>query len=166
MFYRNFFQRRRAFTLVELLVVIAIIGVAGGAAAAGGPAGPRGSQAVNARTTSSNWALALSNYEDARKYLPPTDPQTTVSASLTTLGFSPQARLLPFLDLQAICGPAQFHPAGIFRAHLRRPVPDFDVSERAGQSQQSLYGISPTGGPGIFATQVPVFSAPAIRRRC
>jgi prepilin-type N-terminal cleavage/methylation domain-containing protein/prepilin-type processing-associated H-X9-DG protein len=114
MFYPSSVPRRRGFTLVELLVVIAIIGLL---VALLLPAVQQAREAARNGQCKNNLkqlGLAMLNYEAARKCLPPTDPQTTVSSSLTTLGFSPQARLLPFMDEENLQNQLDFTQAAFF----------------------------------------------------
>jgi prepilin-type N-terminal cleavage/methylation domain-containing protein/prepilin-type processing-associated H-X9-DG protein len=143
-------RERRAFTLVELLVVIAIIGVLVALLLPAVQQAREASRRSSCQNNLKQLGLAFSNYEGARKYLPPTDPQTTVSASLTTLGFSPQARLLPYLE-----------------DHNLGDQLDFTQPAFSGPTYASLVAANPkyvtsaTGVTGAFSTQLPVFLCPS-----
>ena len=82
-------HRRHAFTLVELLVVIAIIGTLVGLLLPAVQAAREAARRANCSSNLRQQALALCNYESARKALPSTDLPG---------GFSIQARLLPYME--------------------------------------------------------------------
>jgi prepilin-type N-terminal cleavage/methylation domain-containing protein/prepilin-type processing-associated H-X9-DG protein len=145
MFYRNIVRARHAFTLVELLVVIAIIGLL---VALLLPAVQQAREAARNSQCKNNLkqlGLALLNFESARKYLPPTDPQISPVAPATgntTLGFSPQARLLPFMD----------------EANLQNQL-DFTQVAFTGPTYADLFANKQF--LTAFATQVSVFLCPS-----
>jgi prepilin-type N-terminal cleavage/methylation domain-containing protein/prepilin-type processing-associated H-X9-DG protein len=149
MFQRNIVRGRRAFTLIELLVVIAIIGLL---VALLLPAVQQAREAARNNQCKNNLkqlGLAFSNYEGARKCLPPTDPQTTVSSTLTTLGFSPQARLLPYLDEANLQGLLDFTQVA------------FSGATYADLTANPKFLVGTGGGLGAFGTQVSLFICPS-----
>lgn len=157
MFYRNVARRRRAFTLVELLVVIAIIGLL---VALLLPAVQQAREAARNNQCKNNLkqlGLALSSFESARKYLPPTDPQTTVSTTLTTLGFSPQARLLPYIDEANLQNLLNFTQENLLAA----ATSPFSGATYADLTANPQFLIGTNGGPGAFGTQVSLFICPS-----
>src|SRR5690349_10440092 len=89
---------RRAFTLVELLVVIAIIGVLIAlllpAVQAAREAARRAQCANNLRQN----GLAVQNYISARKSVPPAVDWSQIA----TASWSAQARLLPYMEQESL----------------------------------------------------------------
>ena len=155
-------RTRRAFTLVELLVVIAIIGLlialllpavqqARGAA--------RGAQCTN---NLKQLGLALANYEGARKYLPPVGPQIRrlPATGPTTLGFSPQARLLPYMDEANLANQLDFTQPAFSGATYANLTPNptqstwYDSRRRAGGFHDASAGVSLPSDPApVLSTE-------------
>ena len=90
---------RTAFTLVELLVVIAIIGVLIALLLPAVQAAREASRRTQCQNNMKQAALALQNFESAKKAFPPFCelPRTT-----TFQPFSAQARLLPYLEQENV----------------------------------------------------------------
>jgi prepilin-type N-terminal cleavage/methylation domain-containing protein/prepilin-type processing-associated H-X9-DG protein len=121
-------QERRnsaAFTLVELLVVIAIIGVLVALLLPAVQAAREASRRAQCENNMKQAALALQNYESAKKSFPPFCelPRTT-----TFQPFSAQARLLPYLEQSNLSKLIDFDVAVPFTQHpevARVRVPNY-----------------------------------------
>jgi prepilin-type N-terminal cleavage/methylation domain-containing protein len=116
-------RERAAFTLIELLVVIAIIGILVAlllpAVQAAREAGRRTSCTNNLR----QWGLALHTYHDIYEAFPMTNAQ---NYQPNAQGFSPQARLLPFVEQTNLQGKLDFaQPAFTGPFNSLTPNPQF-----------------------------------------
>ena len=102
------------FTLVELLVVIAIIGVLVGLLLPAIQASREAARRSQCQNNMKQAALALLNYETAKKAFPPFCelPRTT-----TFQPFSAQARLLPYLEQESVARLIDFDIAVPFTMH-------------------------------------------------
>jgi prepilin-type N-terminal cleavage/methylation domain-containing protein/prepilin-type processing-associated H-X9-DG protein len=107
-------RRTSGFTLVELLVVIAIIGVLVALLLPAVQAAREASRRAQCENNMKQAALALQNYESAKKTFPPFCelPRTT-----TFQPFSAQARLLPYLEQSNLGKLIDFDIAVPFTAH-------------------------------------------------
>lgn len=115
-------RMRRGFTLIELLVVIAIIAVL---VALLLPAVQQAREAARRSQCKNNLkqlGLAIMNYESTFTVLPMTNAQNYLP---NTQGFSPQARILPYLDqggLQDLLDFTQHAFIGPFNALVPNPA--------------------------------------------
>src|SRR6476620_9948665 len=100
--------KRDAFTLVELLVVIAIIGILVALLLPAIQAAREAARRAQCQANIHNVALAVLNYESARKILPegmtydPTDATDIPVQSLKHLGPNWIIKILPYLESQAV----------------------------------------------------------------
>lgn len=118
--------RRSAFTLVELLVVIAIIGVLVALLLPAVQAAREAARRAQCSNHIKQWALASHNYHDTYLAFPMTNAQNYLP---NVQGFSPQARILPFIEqsnLQAQFDFSQPAFTGPFNALV--PNPQFAVA--------------------------------------
>lgn len=112
---------RRAFTLVELLVVIAIIGILVALLLPAVQAAREAARRTQCSNQIKQWGLAAHNYHDSFQAFPMTNAQNYLP---NTQGFSPQARLLPFIEQANLQGQLDFsQPAftGPFNALVPNP---------------------------------------------
>ncbi len=91
-----FIERRKAFTLVELLVVIAFIGILVGLLLPAVQAAREAARRMQCSNNMKQLGLALHNYESAYKVFP--GPQYSTSNASMVYGFSVQAQILPFIE--------------------------------------------------------------------
>ena len=109
-------RTQRAFTLVELLVVIAIIGVLAALLLPAVQAVREAARASQCKSNLRQLGFALLNFEGARNSLPATDPPN---------GFSPQARLLPYMEeanLRNLLDFSQPAFSGAYNAQVPNPA--------------------------------------------
>ena len=83
-------RRRAGFTLIELLVAIAIIGILVSLLLPAVQQAREAARGIHCRNNLKQLGLAFHNYESAHAVFP------LISSNVT--GFSPQARILPFVD--------------------------------------------------------------------
>src|SRR5262245_10837959 len=91
-------SRRRAFTLVELLVVVAIIGVLVALILPAVQAARQAARRVSCGNNLRKIGLALQNFESTHKYCPSSLRPTPVDASGLFAGWSAPAQILPYLE--------------------------------------------------------------------
>jgi prepilin-type N-terminal cleavage/methylation domain-containing protein/prepilin-type processing-associated H-X9-DG protein len=114
-------QARRGFTLVELLVVIAIIGILVALLLPAVQAAREAARRAKCLNHLKQWGLAAHMYSDSFQTFPMTNAQ---NYQPNMQGFSPQARLLPFIEQANLQGKLDFaQPAftGPFNALIPNP---------------------------------------------
>jgi prepilin-type N-terminal cleavage/methylation domain-containing protein/prepilin-type processing-associated H-X9-DG protein len=104
------FARRGGFTLIELLVVIAIIAVLIALLLPAVQAAREAARRMQCVNNLKQIGLALHNYIGVNDTLPPAALDTRVAAGTTIAngGFGPLARLLPYVEQQAIYNASNF----------------------------------------------------------
>ncbi|MFM9067837.1 MAG: DUF1559 domain-containing protein [Planctomycetota bacterium] len=115
-------RRVRGFTLVELLVVIAIIGILVALLLPAVQAAREAARRTQCTNNLRQWSLSLHNYHDSFRAFPMTNAQNYLP---NVQGFSPQARLLPFIEQQNLQNALDFsQPAftGPFNALVPNPL--------------------------------------------
>jgi prepilin-type N-terminal cleavage/methylation domain-containing protein len=90
-------QRRKAFSLVEMLVVIAIIGVLIALLLPAIQAAREAARRMSCLNNLKQIGIALHNYHDSQKQFP---PSATLPRGSTFNSWSVQARLLPYLEAE------------------------------------------------------------------
>ncbi len=114
---------RQAFTLVELLVVIAVIGILMALLLPAVQAAREAARRMQCMNNLRQWGIAVHTYHDAFGAFPMADAQNYLP---NAQGFSPQARLLPFIEqanLQSLLDFSQ--PAFIGPYNALVPNPQF-----------------------------------------
>jgi prepilin-type N-terminal cleavage/methylation domain-containing protein/prepilin-type processing-associated H-X9-DG protein len=103
-------RKRRGFTLIELLVVIAIIAVLIALLLPAVQAAREAARRAQCVNNLKQIGLSLHNYIQVNDTVPPAclDTLTTAVALITNGSYSAQARLLPFLEQQAMYNAANF----------------------------------------------------------
>lgn len=134
-------RHHRAFTLVELLVVIAIIGLLVALLLPAVQAAREAARRMQCQNNLKQIVLALHNYESAHQVF----PTATGSSS-----YSPQARLLPFMEQTNLHGLIDFSQpllAGpVFAARLNPQL------QRAAETKVSIFLCPSDGGLADFPT--------------
>ncbi len=95
-------MRRKAFTLVELLVVMVIIALLIGILLPGVQAARESARKTTCMNNLRQIGLALHNYETSRGKFPPSSRAVAPDASGAINGWSAQAQLLPYLEQKII----------------------------------------------------------------
>jgi len=119
---RDFTRRGRGFTLIELLVVIAIIAVLIALLLPAVQQAREAARRTQCKNNLKQLGLALHNYEATFSVFPMTNAQNYLP---NTQGFSPQARLLPYMEqanLQNLLDFAQPAFTGPFNALVPNPL--------------------------------------------
>jgi prepilin-type N-terminal cleavage/methylation domain-containing protein len=147
------FASKRAFTLVELLVVIAIIGTLVGLLL---PAVQAAREAARRSQCSNNMkqvAVALHNYQDANKKLPPSATNSTVDTK-GRQGWSWMLFVLPYIEQ------ASLFDACMNQTTWRMQVPMYMDTAVAAQARAAIPSfVCPTDTVALLAPEAKVNSA-------
>ncbi len=101
-------RRLTGFTLVELLVVIAIIGILVGLLLPAVQSARAAARRMSCSNNMKQTLLAIHNYESAYKMLPPGWTLPGQPADSNGKGWSMQARILPFIEQEALADGIDF----------------------------------------------------------
>jgi len=140
-------MRKRGFTLVELLVVIAIIGVLVALLLPAIQAAREAARRSSCTNNLKQWGIALQNYHDSQKTLPP----STLVGVDQTMGTEPQLRILPSGHTLLL---PYFEEAGLANLYQKVfPSPQYTDQERLAAVLQQK--------PEVAAAVIGVFMCPS-----
>jgi prepilin-type N-terminal cleavage/methylation domain-containing protein/prepilin-type processing-associated H-X9-DG protein len=143
--------RRRGFTLIELLVVIAIIAVLIALLLPAVQAAREAARRAQCVNNLKQLGLALANYHDTIGSYPPTgDAGTTIGTQLPEYYISQKARILPYLEQQALANSINFvaqYTSAILATVRVATVGVFVCPSDGNTPTQPSMTDSTTGGP-------------------
>lgn len=165
---------RSGFTLIELLVVIAIIAVLIALLLPAVQQAREAARRTQCKNNLKQLGLAMHNYESTFNVFPPLGTISTASASFATNSYSPQARILPYIDQANLQNLLNFsidpwvssgpNPA-LSQTVFSTSVPVFLCPSDAGPSAYAVSGISCTGINYMVSTGSGTGTNYDIRRR-
>jgi prepilin-type N-terminal cleavage/methylation domain-containing protein len=151
---------RRAFTLVELLIVIAIIGVLIALLLAGVQSARESARRTNCANNVKQLGLACQNYHSANNHFPigAHNSYVCMAGSGQCYPFYDwMVHLLPFIDLEPL------YSKIVFQYYPGRP---WEIASYASRDQtyssQALYNVPNIQNNAIQNTHIPMFACPSV----